>query len=151
MRYVLTLLAFVLLPTRVCGQVRDTVLVEPDSTYRAWWAEIETCAERAKPMQETLIYHVRATRRGFEMARSRQTYDQTRAAAFTDGDWLILIATPFARNKARVQHEFLHAIASPGWHDPKVFQRGPCARLVPCDGECRQDTRPPTTTATLTP
>lgn len=81
------------------------------------------------------------------MAKGRKVHEDDRAAAFSEGDWLILIGTPWLQDKARVQHEFLHVIGSPGWHDPHLFQRGKCSRLVPCDGECKKDDRPPRTIA----
>ena len=55
----------------------------------------------------------------------------------------IVLAGLLVDDAKLVRHEIAHLVASRGWHDPAVYQHGPCAPLMICWSNCLVDTTQP--------
>lgn len=117
-------------------QVR-LIPVRPGALYARWWQHIERCTG-----QRSRISTVRWLTPA-DPAISFPTFAGDAYGATYPQERVVIIAQPWLLDSGLVMHEIGHLWASPFYHDPRFYQRGPCARLVVCWGNCLSDTLPP--------
>ena len=105
--------------------------------HRQWWREAERCSRTRGNFARARIFVVNDTGDSFYT-----TLGWSYAAAWSD-KYVILIAQRWRHHADLFRHEALHLLASPKYHDPAVYQRGPCAAITICWGPCLADTIPP--------
>lgn len=108
--------------------------------YRGLWRDIERCSGRRSDYRAVTWYLVDAADDSTFVTLG---LDEPSYASAWPYLGIIAIAAPLIAHVGIVRHEIAHMIASPDYHNPDVFQRGPCAPLVVCWTNCLTDTLPP--------
>lgn len=120
---------------------RPAPLVRIHPNFRAQWRAVELCSGKRGSYRAVQWYVVANGRDNFTIPGQSHP---ALAAAWSRVP-AVVFAAPWLTHDGIVTHEIGHLLVSPRWHDPDFYQRGPCARLMYCEGECLSDTIPPRT------